>query len=99
MSQSVLAVLGKPSAMSSIERLDLRIHDGDNELRAVSSSASTNSGTGSNGTPQRSDTGFGDEDDDDPINSLGSVLVIRLVCKHGELRPLPSVEERKKYRS
>lgn len=85
--QSVLAVLGKASTVSSIDRLDLMIHDPKGGLRAVSSTASSNgngSVNGSNGTPRRSDIGaYDDEDYLEDVNMRGSVLVVRLVCKHG----------------
>jgi hypothetical protein len=83
--QSVLAVLGKPSAVSAIERLDLRIYDPEGGLRAVSSSASSNANSSVNGT--RSATGAYEEDDYmdmQDMNIRESVLVVRLVCKHGE---------------
>lgn len=82
--QSVLAVVSKTSTTASIERLDLKIYDPTGNLRARSSSASASSGTVGDTTGSNLSHHF-DDDYHEEINMRGSVLVVRLVCKHGEL--------------
>ena len=96
--QSVLAVLGKASAVNSIERLDLKIYDPAESLRVARRDESTaGSGSATTAAPGSSMNGTGDTDDDDMDGGYGgdqaggrqSTLMLRLLCRHG-MSPCPS---------
>jgi hypothetical protein len=69
LSQSVLAVLGKASSLGIVDRLDLKIIDPSARLQAR----------------RRPELNTGDEEsDDERPEGRETILVLRMVCKHGQ---------------
>lgn len=85
--QSLLAVLGKTSSTGNVERVDLKIHDPDHALggrrRRRRRDDDESDGHGS----------ADEESEDDVVTGIESLLIMKLVCKHGtspSLFALPS---------
>ncbi|WVF68677.1 hypothetical protein IAT40_003449 [Kwoniella sp. CBS 6097] len=96
--KSVLAVLGKTSQITTVNRVDLRIIDPSDDLRPPQHQkkggrgrremSTTGSHAGDDGGERSEDERrFGDEDDweesDDARVGIEAKLIMRLVCKHG----------------
>jgi len=83
--QSVLAVLGKPSSIASVERLDLIIVDPDSSLRKRKRREKSRSET----TTPRDEDDY-EHSEDEAVGGIEAKLIMKLVCKHGELAsPFP----------
>lgn len=73
-----MAVLGKTSAAGNVERVDLKIHDPDHSL-----GGGRRRRRGRRETTESGGATDEDESEDDVGNSIESILVMKLVCKHG----------------
>jgi len=80
-------VLGKASSIATVERLDLTIVDPDSALRKKSRKATSRSETE---TPREEDEY--DHSEDEAVGGIEAKLIMKLVCKHGELCSLPCAD-------
>ena len=77
--QSVLAVLGKTSSGNIVERLDLKIIDPDQSLRAKKRRLNKQDTNG------QDDADYAGSDEDRE-RGIEAILIMKLVCRHGTLR-------------
>lgn len=73
-----MAVLGKTSAAGNVERVDLKIHDPDHSLGGRRKRRGRRDTTESNGR-----TTDEEESEDEVGSTIESMLIMKLVCKHG----------------
>ncbi|WVO13678.1 hypothetical protein L204_101299 [Cryptococcus depauperatus] len=80
LTKSVLAVLGRPSQLSSVQRIDIRIIDPSSDLRPRAVRK------GKKGSDFANEEEENQTDEDDARGGIEARLVMRLICNHGVVR-------------
>lgn len=84
----MLAVLGKASATGSIQRLDLNIYDPQEELRSRRRKETSTADSSAEDSRTRAEMYEDERDEEGHTSGRQSKLIVRLICRHGELSAL-----------